>query len=276
MTTISISVIIPSHQRRDYLLRALASVSKQTLAADEIIVIDDGSSDGTAAAVARDFPQVILIEQRQRGVSHARNQGIKRARSQWLAFLDSDDEWLPEKLACQRQAARKNPLSPLIHCDEIWIRNGKRVNPKQRHRKRGGWIYQHCLPLCCISPSAVMIERDCLNSLGGFDESLPACEDYDLWLRLCSRFPVTYIDQALLIKQGGHDDQLSRQYPAMDRFRIQALLKILATGRLAREQRTLTLAMLQTKAAIYSQGARRRGREEECQQLEAAIRACSG
>ncbi len=272
----NISVIIPTHQRRERLLRALRSVMAQSEPAAEVIVIDDGSTDGSAAAVAREFPQVRLVEQPQRGVSHARNQGIGLASSPWLAFLDSDDEWLPEKLARQRQAARENPDCPLIHCDEIWIRNGRRVNPKRRHRKRGGRIYQHCLPLCCISPSAAMIRRDCLHALGGFDENLPACEDYDLWLRLCSRYPVAYLDETLLIKHGGHDDQLSRRYPAMDRFRIRALLKILDSGILDRTQQTATVAMLEAKARVYSAGASKRGRLDECRQLAAEIAAVTG
>ena len=110
-----------------------------------------------------------------------------------------------------------------------------------KHAKAGGWIYTHCLPLCAISPSAVLIHRSIFDCVGLFNEQLPACEDYDLWLRICARFPVHFIPEPLIIKYGGHDDQLSRRYWGMDRFRIQALEDILASGVLTEEHRQATL-----------------------------------
>ncbi len=100
----------------------------------------------------------------------------------------------------------------VCHTDEIWIRNGRRVNARKKHGKKGGWIFQHCLPLCAMSPSSIMIHRDVFTALGGFDERLPACEDYDLWLRITARYPVLFTRQPLIEKYGGHDDQLSRKY----------------------------------------------------------------
>ena len=169
--------------------------------------------------------------------------------------LDSDDEWLPTKLEKQTQAVAQAEDAVLVHTDEIWIRNGIRVNAGKKHQKRGGFIYEHCLPLCCISPSAALINKKALLQLGGFDESLPACEDYDLWLRLCARYPVIYIDEPMLNKYGGHDDQLSTKYWGMDRFRLTALEKILASTSLSPVYRELTLATLLQKAEIMLNGA---------------------
>lgn len=263
-----ISVVIPTYNRRGLLGRALASVLAQTHAPDEVIVVDDGSDDGTAAWLGRDWPSVACVVQENRGVSAARNCGVAAAHGEWIAFLDSDDEWHPEKLERQLDALARQPDCPLCHTNEIWIRNGRRVNPRRRHEKRGGRIFAHCLPLCVISPSAAVIRRDILLAFGGFDEALPACEDYDLWLRLCARHPVAFVDVPLVVKHGGHDDQLSRAHWGMDRFRIHALKKILATHDLTPIQRKEAENTLNEKIAIYTAGARKRGRFEEAEQLE--------
>ena len=147
-----------------------------------------------------------VIQQQQCGVSAARNRGILAASGDWIALLDSDDEWLPEKLAQQSRHIAEQPGYRLCHCDELWIRNGKRINPANKHRKKGGWIYEHCLPLCAISPSASILHRSVFDTIGLFDEQLPACEDYDYWLRLCAGEPVLFVEQPLLNKYGGHDD----------------------------------------------------------------------
>jgi glycosyltransferase involved in cell wall biosynthesis len=258
-----ISVVIPTHNRRGLLARALDSVLSQTAKADEILVVDDGSSDGTERFVAETYPRVRLLRQENLGVSAARNAGIRAARGELIAFLDSDDEWLPRKLERQLEAMKASPDRPLCHTDEIWIRRGRRVNPMKKHRKFGGWIFERSLPLCVISPSSVVVERRLLDDVGLFDESLPACEDYDLWLRICCRSPVLFIDEPLIVKHGGHQDQLSRRHWGMDRFRIQALQKILADPRLRGGDRRAAEAALAEKVGIYSRGAEKRGRSSE-------------
>jgi len=252
-----ISVVIPSYNRAHTLQRALQSVSAQSSAVDEVILVDDGSTDDSAAMVARQFPQVTVIRQPNAGVSAARNRGIAAAQHEWIALLDSDDCWLPHKIQTVRDAAATHPGFILYHSDEIWVRRGVRVNPMQKHRKSGGWIFAQCLPLCAISPSAAVIQKSTLQDLGLFDESLPACEDYDLWLRLCQRFPVHYIDQALITKYGGHEDQLSRQYPAMDRFRARALHRLLATTTLQADDFEAARNTLLGKLEILIKGARK-------------------
>ena len=179
-----ISVVIPSYNRKHTLDRALQSVLDQTSRVDEVILVDDGSTDGSSEMVRQQFPEVIVVKQPNLGVSAARNRGIAKARCEWIALLDSDDSWLPQKIDQIRKAHKLQPDFALYHSDEIWIRRGVRVNPMQKHRKCGGWIFEQCLPLCAISPSAAVICKSTLEALGSFDENLPACEDYDLWLRL--------------------------------------------------------------------------------------------
>jgi glycosyltransferase involved in cell wall biosynthesis len=263
-----ISVIIPSFNRRHTLARALQSVYDQSSPVDEVILIDDGSTDDSAAMVAREFPEVKVIQQPNSGVSAARNRGITAARHEWIALLDSDDCWLPQKIAAVREAATTHPGYILYHSDELWVRRGVRVNPMQKHRKSGGWIFAQCLPLCAISPSAAVIQRKILLELDLFDESLPACEDYDLWLRLCHRFPVHYMDQALIIKYGGHEDQLSHQYPAMDRFRVRALHRLLTTEDLQPADFEAARSTLLAKLEILIKGAHKHGNNPLIEEFE--------
>ncbi len=261
--TPSVSVVIPTHNRRDTLLRALESVRVQTRPPMEIIVVDDGSTDGTPETVEQKFPEVIVVRQSNSGVSAARNRGIRESSGQWIAFLDSDDEWKPEKLSKQLAQLASDGETPLCHTNEIWIRNGRRVNEGKRHAKAGGRIFQRCLPLCVISPSASVIRRSLFDEIGYFDESLPVCEDYDMWLRICARYPVAFVEEPLTIKHGGHKDQLSRSYPAMDRYRIQAIEKILDEGILESGDREAAIKMLREKIEVYVDGANKRGRADE-------------
>jgi len=259
----TVSVIIPTFNRLHCIADAIESVLAQTHPALEIIVVDDGSSDGSADWIAAHYPCVQLLRQDNHGVSHARNRAIEQATGDWLALLDSDDRWYANKLDVQMTALAQQPDYRLCHCDEHWFRNGRRVNPKVKHQKHGGQIFAHCLPLCAISPSAAVIHRSLFAELGQFDESLPACEDYDLWLRFCAQESVLYIDQALLAKTGGHEDQLSQRYWGMDRFRLQSLAKVLQSGKLTNEQYALAHETFTSKLDIYLNGASKRGREDE-------------
>jgi len=260
---LKISVIIPTYNRSDTLVTALKSVAQQSYPAHEIIVIDDGSTDNTCNLLKHQFPTIHVICQSNQGVSHARNRGIEHATGDWLAFLDSDDEWLPHKLETQVQHLVDSPEYKVCHTEEIWIRHGKRVNPMKKHQKSGGWIFRRCLPLCAMSPSSILIHREVFESVGGFDEWLPACEDYDLWLKITARYPVLFIQQPLIIKYGGHADQLSARYWGMDRFRIKALQNIIDSGILKPDDRAAAIAMLIKKCRIYSQGALKRDKTEE-------------
>lgn len=255
-----ISVVIPTYNRAHILPRALDSVLNQTLQPQEIIVVNDGSTDQTKNVLSN-YPGLLVIEQENLGVSSARNSGIEKASGHWIAFLDSDDEWLPDKLEKQWVAiCRDNKL--ICHTGEIWIRNGKRVNPMKKHQKYGGRIYEKCLPLCVISPSSVMIHKSVFDDIGVFDESLEVCEDYDLWLRICSKYPVLFIDESLMVKYGGHEDQLSRKHWGMDRFRVRALEKMLDSGGLNKSQRLATIKILIQKLEIIINGMKKRGKDD--------------
>ena len=261
----SVSVVIPTFNRTALLGRALASVQRQTFEPLEIIVVDDGSTDDTRQMLERAFPGCRYLRQPNGGVSSARNLGIEASRGKWIALLDSDDEWLPEKLANQLQLLADLPDHPLCHTDEIWVRNGRRVNAMKKHAKSGGWIFSNCLPLCVISPSSALIKRTLFDEIGLFDESLPACEDYDLWLRICSRHPVAYLETPQIVKYGWHTDQLSQQFWGMDRFRVRALEKIIGSGSISGEDLAAAASMLVCKAGILANGAAKRGRQEEAE-----------
>lgn len=256
---VSISAVITTHNRPQLVFRALSSVLAQRRAADEILLVDDGSDDNGAWWRAASFPEVRYHWQERRGISGARNLGIRRARSEWIAFLDDDDEWRPNKLAEQERHLRAHPQARVLHCDETWLRNGVPVTQKKRHHKPSGWIFRHCLPRCCISPSAVLIHRQVFADAGRFDDTLPVCEDYDMWLRLAARYPVHCVRQPLLIKHGGHAGQLSRTHWGMDRFRILALEKCLASGALDAADRAAAWGTLARKIDIYLKGARKHG-----------------
>ncbi len=257
-----VSVIIPSFNRVALLSRALNSVLTQSDAPDEVIVIDDGSTDRSRLLVERDYPQVRYVRQVHTGVSAARNHGIRLARNNWVAFLDSDDEWHADKLALQCEALKQQPDYRVCHTDEIWIRNGRRVNPMHKHSKQGGWIFQQCLPLCAMSPSSILIHKEVFAAVGYFDEALPACEDYDLWLRITAKYPVLYLSEKLLNKYGGHADQLSKQHWGMDRFRVIALEKIINSGGLDPENERAALDMLNRKIEILLNGAKKHNNRE--------------
>lgn len=256
-----ISVIIPTYNRAPLLVRALESVYAQVCRPDQVVVVDDGSSDNTRELVLARFPHADYLCQQHQGVSHARNSGIRRSRCEWLAFLDSDDEWLPWKLQRQVEALRARSHYRVCYTNEIWIRNGTRVNPMKKHEKAGGWIFERCLPLCVISPSSVLIHRMVLEAVGFFDETLPACEDYDLWLRICARYPVLYLPQPLIKKYGGHRDQLSRKHWGMDRFRVQALERVTREASLSFRELQAALSTLVQKAGIVLAGARKHGNQ---------------
>jgi len=263
----TVSVIIPSHNRACLLKEAIDSVLAQDFDDFELIVVDDGSTDDTPELL-RSYANICVVRQGRRGVSAARNSGIRRASAEFLAFLDSDDLWLPEKLSAQIAFFKTHPRAVICQTEEVWVRSGVRVNPKRRHRKCGGMIFERSVELCLVSPSAVMLQRSLLDEVGGFDESLPACEDYDLWLRIACRFPVHFISAPLVIKRGGHTDQLSRA-PGLDRFRIYALKKVLENppgGGLTQSQRMAAVEALSNKCAIYARGCLKRGHVDEARQ----------
>jgi len=260
----AVSVIIPTFNRAQQVRRAISSVLFQTFRDYEILVVDDGSTDETSTALTVFQPHIrYLPHPKNLGVSAARNAGIRASKAPLIAFLDSDDYWLPEKLAVQVVFFEGRPEAVACQTEELWIRKGVRVNPGTRHRKPSGDIFAASLRLCLVSPSAVMLKRSLLDEVGLFDEEMPVCEDYDLWLRVSSRYPIHLIESSMVVKEGGAPDQLSRSVPGMDRFRIRAIARLLDGGRLTEGQAEAALKELTRKCRIYGMGCLKRGKKEE-------------
>ena len=254
-----ISVVIPTLNRINTLQRALDSVINQTYKPAEIIVVDNGSSDGTLKFLREQYPKITILTENKIGVSSARNKGIKKSINQWIALLDSDDAWHPRKLEIQTSmldSALKE--YNLIHTDEVWFRNNKHINQMKKHKKQGGYIFERCLSLCCISPSSVLFKKNILDKVGLFDESLPVCEDYDMWLKICSSEEVLFAQNKLTYKYGGHKDQLSKSYWGMDRFRIKSIENIIKNFDLTYNQKKQAKKELIKKLKIIINGAFKR------------------
>jgi glycosyltransferase involved in cell wall biosynthesis len=257
-----VAVIIPTYNRAALIERAVRSVLGQTFRDFELVVVDDGSTDGTAElpVFKNGDPRLRYVGVSQnKGVSAARNAGVKATTAPWLAFLDSDDEWLPEKLEKQVRWTLSRPDMHIVQTRELWIRRGTRVNPPKTHEKSEGDLFAASLERCMITPSSVMLRRTLFEKMGGFNESLPACEDYDLWLRVTSKYRTGLINEYLLKRYGGHADQLSATVPVLDRFRIQSVADLLAGDVLTEEQNALARKNLLTRAHIVAQGYKKHG-----------------
>ncbi len=262
-----VSVIIPTFNRSQFIRNCILSAKFQSLEPFEIIVVDDGSTDNTLS-ILKDLGfsnwgyeknKFRYVRTNNRGVSAARNIGIELSRGEFIALLDSDDIWKPNKLEIQISSLRDIGFENIVsHTNEIWMRNGVRLNPHKKHLKKGGNIFENCLKLCCVSPSSSLIHKTVFSEIGFFDEGLLACEDYDFWLRYSARKEFHYIDKPLLVKNGGHSDQLSKKYWGMDRFRVASLEKLLKNEKLSKYQRTLTLRELIFKLDILKNGAKKR------------------
>jgi glycosyltransferase involved in cell wall biosynthesis len=268
-----VSVIIPTYNRLFMLKEAVDSVLAQGFEDMELIVVDDGSTDGTAEEMKEYGGRVRLLQHAgTKGVSAARNKGVLYARGKYIAFLDSDDLWVKGKVKIQVAFLDDNPHYPICYTDEIWIRKGKRVNPMLKHTKYSGWIFEKCLPLCTISPSSVMMRKTLFSKVGLFDEALPVCEDYDFWLRVSARFPIFFINRKLIIKRGGHPDQLSQRSWGNDRYRVIALEKLLSEPPIGSDERELILKEMKKKCQILYRGFLKRGNQMEGRRYQEMMR----
>ena len=260
-----ISVIIPTYNRASFLERTLASVQRQTLACGEIIVVDDGSTDETPAVVdafARECEsRVRYMFQKNAGPASARNRGIREAHFPLIAFLDSDDHWQKKKLQLQFDALMANPDAMISHTKEKWFRRGVHLNQKKIHQPGNGDIFKHCLKLCAVGMSTVMVKKELFDVVGFFNEEFRCCEDYDLWLRVSRKYPFLLIDTPLTIKEGGREDQVSYRYRVgMDRLRIAAIIDLINNGSLSGKQIIWALEELQRKCLVYGIGCRKHKR----------------
>ncbi|MFH1856757.1 MAG: glycosyltransferase [Candidatus Omnitrophota bacterium] len=258
------SIIIPTYNRDSFIAKAVDSVLQQTFKNLELVIIDDGSTDNTANLINSYTDERIKYIYRQNyGPSSARNRGIKEARAEWVCFLDSDDWFDKEKLQITFDYIKRYPDYTIFHSEEIWYRSGKVLNQKKIHQKYGGWIFEKCLALCRVSISTACIHKSVFEKIGLLDESLPCCEDYDFWLRASLKYPLYLIPKALTSKEGGHNDQVSKKYWGMDRFRITALDKILKTQQLSQKQREITIEELEKKCGVLIAGCLKRMKTKE-------------
>jgi glycosyltransferase involved in cell wall biosynthesis len=271
-----VSVVIPTYNRGDVIRRAIDSVLQQDFKDFELIVVDDGSADNTCDVLEAYHKRIRVVSQEHCGVSAARNRGIRSASGELIAFLDSDDEWLPAKLTRQIERRSRNKTYFICHTDEIWMRGGRPVPQKAIHRKQGGHFFERALERCLISPSSAMISAPLLEKVGLFDENLPAAEDYDLWLRVTAFYEVDFVPEVLVIKHGGRRDQLSATTVAIDQYRIRAILKILANPDLPLRSREHAINELRRKCVIVAQGCRKRGKEEEAKAYEQLAESYAG
>ena len=256
-----VAIIVPTYNRFQLLTRALESIEGQTFRDWHLFVVDDGSTDGTSSlrGIWSNRPQVTWLTRSNGGVSAARNEALKIHKSPYVAFLDSDDEWLPEKLEKQWNFMETHRSIPLVHAEELWLRNGQELKPKKKHKKSGGCIFKKSLKLCCVSPSTAFLRQDIFREVGFFREDFPVCEDYDLWLKITSRYPVGFLPDVLTIKHGGHGDQLSQSYKAMDYWRVLALWDLIQKDHLTDLKRTQAQAELRFKARILLRGYKKYG-----------------
>ena len=273
------SVVIPVFNRSALLGRALVSVFNQSVDCEEIIVVDDGSTDGSLdslAVLSKNYQgsKIRVFSQRNKGPAAARNLGLKMARCETIAFLDSDDHWRRKKLEIQYNILKGEPEYLISHTLERWLRNGRHLNQRKRHVPRHGAIFDHCLELCAVGMSTVMLKKNLISEVGLFDESMRCCEDYDFWLRISCRHPFLLVTQALTIKEGGREDQVSFQYrTGMDRFRIDSLLRLVNSERLSDSQRLQAQRELLQKCRVYGKGCLKHGNITEGNRCLALITA---
>jgi glycosyltransferase involved in cell wall biosynthesis len=272
-----VSIIIPTYNRSQTILRAVHSVLNQTYQNFELIIVDDGSSDETEELVKSldnsiaSTRKIIYLKTQNGGVSKARNLGASIARGEWLTFLDSDDEWLPEKLNLQLDFLINNPHQQVAYTQEIWIRNGVRVNPRITHQKYSGQIFDKCVQQCFIAPSSLIIKKSLFSELNGFDEEFVVCEDYDLWLKISSLYEINLINKALIIKHGGHSDQLSTKFVAMDLWRMRALLRILKIRNLSDSHKACVIDSIKQKGEILIKGFHKHGNMDRVSEVESML-----
>jgi glycosyltransferase involved in cell wall biosynthesis len=225
-----VSVVIPTYNRGELLCETIDSVLAQTYHDFEIIVVDDGSTDNTAQLLSRYQDDVRLVYRAHKncGVAATRNHGIRLARGEFLAFLDSDDRWLPQKLERQVQFADAHPEYGLI-ATEISSFNKRGVveaqNKAATYRIKNGHVVEQLLFGNWIQTSTVLARRECVQAVGGFDEEVGQFgEDWLTWMRIASRSAIYFLPEPL-VEYRIHEESLSSHLPEAQ---YQSLMKILA------------------------------------------------
>jgi glycosyltransferase involved in cell wall biosynthesis len=201
LTRLTTAVIIPTYNRADFLPETLASLLAQTRLPDEIIVVDDGSTDNTAELLARYTAPVIVIRQANQGRSAARNNGVRASTSDLIAFLDSDDTLVPDSIEKRAAFFAAHPSVDVLYTNVLMIDEKSRVlgtyTQVQPGVRPSGRIFAHFALDNTMQLQGFMLRRACLEAVGGFDVSMHVLEDYDLWLRLSPHYEFAYLDEPL-------------------------------------------------------------------------------
>jgi glycosyltransferase involved in cell wall biosynthesis len=284
------SVVVPTCNKREQVAQALQSALAQTYRNFEIAIVDDGSTDGTPAHVFRTFgaePKAIDIVSHlnpaalrpffhhfvhdgvtfkyhyhtNRGLAAARNRGIRHARGSYVAFLEAEDRWDPTHLETQLAFLEANQGARISRVGEHPGRTCPRGRRPGRAERASGWLFASALENCPASISCAVIHRSCFTECGAFDENLPACEDYDLWLRLSARFPIYYVDGPEVVHRSPRAE-ISPHAWTWDRFRVYALEKSFQSGHLDPEQRFLVSQEIVRRCERLVDGFRRQKSEE--------------
>lgn len=219
-----VSAIIPTYNRRELVVRAIDSALAQTHPIDEIIVIDDGSSDGTGSALrARYGERIRYVWQANAGVSAARNHGLRLAQGRYLALLDSDDEWLPEKTERQIALLRAHPDFGMVLCDVQCVDStGATIDIVHRRDviREDGPALRWVIHSPALAPASAMLRREAYEDVGGFDESLRTAEDIDFHLRMARRWPIGVVESPLVRTLRGHDGLSADPHSYDDYIRV--------------------------------------------------------
>jgi glycosyltransferase involved in cell wall biosynthesis len=221
MTTPNVSVVIPAFNRREYVQRAIESVFSQTYRDFEIVVVDDGSTDNTGT-VLEATSSVRYLFQDHAGPAKARNLGIHHARGEFIAFLDSDDQWEPEHLAMEVEVFGRYPECALV-CSQARVENRTEGGGSDDGKILSGDLYAALFQHNFVRTPATMVRKRCLEKLGGFNESYNCFEDYDLWLRIAARYAIARLRRRS-VRLGRRADNLSQDSNA-DRAIILQILE---------------------------------------------------
>lgn len=249
-----VSVIIPTFNRAQFLIRSISSVLNQSYVDLELIIVDDGSTDETLEVVNSVKDSRLSYHYKENGgVSSARNLGVTKAQGEYIAFLDSDDEWQLDKISAQ-VSYLQNTGKVLVHTAEKWMRDGKVVKQKKHHQKSGGDMFIRSLQGCVISPSSVLMKKSLYEKVGGMREDFVVCEDYDFWLKVTSLHDIGFLEEELVNKYAGHADQLSFKFFAMDYWRVKSMAWVYQNRPLNEERAKALLVSAQKKCQYLLKG----------------------
>lgn len=253
-----VSVIIPVYNRNYSLKDAVESVLIQTYKPSEIIIIDDGSFFSVENILKNYNNHIKIIHhERNKGVSAARNTGISASKGRYIAFLDSDDIFLPQKLEWQINFMKENNYH-ISHTNEFWYKKDRFINQNKKSKRYGGKILDKILDKCRVSPSSLIVERKVFEKCGLFDEKLDVCEDYDISLRFALDYTIGYLDKKLIIKRAIEENSLSDAIKHIEYIRYNILKKFYERyeDRFNTEEKESVLSELQRKNSIIKENFR--------------------